>query len=280
MDYKTLLVHVDGGERSKLRLEIALDLAEACNAHLVALFAQDEVRIPSFVLAEAGDRIRGVLRARREEAERNAEREFVAATGRRTGAKVEWRTSTADALAAVMLHARYADLVIVGQPHPRADRDAGPAPEFAEELVLAAGRPVLMLPYAGRFAHIGRRTLIAWDAGREAARAVNDALPFLVRAESVEVVVFDPERAANAHGAVPGADIGLYLARHGARVSVARQSGSGLDVGAQILSRASDTGADLIVMGGYGHSRMREFVLGGVTRTLLESMTVPVLMSH
>jgi len=122
--------------------------------------------------------------------------------------------------------------------------------------------------------------MVAWDGGREAARAVSDALPFLRRAQSVEVAVFDPERAAQRHGEQPGADIGLALARHGVKVQVARQSGAGFDVGAQILSRAADTSADLIVMGGYGHARVRELVLGGVTRTLLEAMTVPVLMSH
>jgi nucleotide-binding universal stress UspA family protein len=94
------------------------------------------------------------------------------------------------------------------------------------------------------------------------------------------VAVFDPERGRRNHGEQPGADIGLYLARHGVKVSAHRQSGAGFDVGAQILSRAADTGADLIVIGAYGHSRMRELVLGGVTRTMLESMTVPVLMSH
>jgi nucleotide-binding universal stress UspA family protein len=96
----------------------------------------------------------------------------------------------------------------------------------------------------------------------------------------VEVSVFDPQRAAGKHGEQPGADIALYLSRHGVKVTVHRQSGAGYDVGAQILSRAADAAADMIVMGGYGHARVRELVLGGVTRTILESMTVPVLMSH
>ena len=154
------------------------------------------------------------------------------------------------------------------------------APGFANEVLLACGRPVLFVPYAGRFAQVGKRVLIAWNASREAARAVGDALPLLARADTVDVVAFDPDSTASDHGEVPGADIGLFLARHGVKVSVARQSGTGIDVGAQILSRAADNGSDLIVMGGYGHARLREFVLGGATRTLLESMTVLVLMSH
>jgi nucleotide-binding universal stress UspA family protein len=139
---------------------------------------------------------------------------------------------------------------------------------------------VLFHPYAGDFPTVGKRVLIAWDAGREAARAASDALPLLRRADAVEVAVFDPQRARRNHGAQPGADIALFLARHGVKVSVHTQSGAGYDVGAQILSRAADTSADLIVMGAYGHARVRELVLGGVTRTVLEAMTVPVLMSH
>ena len=181
-----------------------------------------------------------------------------------------------DPAAAVRLSARYADLVVAGQPEAE---DEGELRGLADELTLSAGRPVLFVPYAGKFEKVGERVLVAWDGGREAARAVSDALPFLQRAKAVEVAVFDPERSSR-HGQEPGADIGLYLSRHGIKVQVARQSGAGFDVGAQILSRAADTSADLIVMGGYGHARVRELVLGGVTRSLLQAMTVPVLMSH
>jgi nucleotide-binding universal stress UspA family protein len=152
------------------------------------------------------------------------------------------------------------------------------ATALAGDLVLSVGRPVLFVPYAGRFPATGKRVLVAWNASREAARAVSDALPLLARAESFEVVAFEPRPGD--HGEVPGADIALYLARHGVKATAARQSAPEIDIGAQILSRAADTGADLIVMGGYGHSRLRELVLGGVTRSMLEAMTVPVLMSH
>ena len=120
--------------------------------------------------------------------------------------------------------------------------------------------------------------LVAWSASREAARALTDALPLLKRAENVEVVAFQPHKAD--HGEQPGADIGLFLARHGVKVTASEQHGGEVDVGAQILSRAADLDVDLIVMGAYGHSRIRELVLGGATRTLLESMTAPTLMSH
>jgi nucleotide-binding universal stress UspA family protein len=121
--------------------------------------------------------------------------------------------------------------------------------------------------------------LVAWNASPEASRAVSDALPLLARAERVNVVVFAAGPAGD-HGEEPGADAALYLARHGVKAAVSRYGSPGLDIGSQILSRAADMTVDLIVMGAYGHSRIRELVLGGATRTMLESMTAPVLMSR
>ena len=178
---------------------------------------------------------------------------------------------------AVTMHARYADLVVIGQPNP--DEGSGVEPGFAHRLVLAAGRPVLAVPYAGEFKTIGKRVLVAWNAGREATRAVTDAIPLLRTADEVTVTAVRPGRTPG-HGEVPGADIGLYLSRHGVRVKVAAIEATDIDVGNELLSRAADRSCDLIVMGAYGHSRVSELVLGGVTRTLFDSMTVPVLMSH
>ena len=143
--------------------------------------------------------------------------------------------------------------------------------------MLAAGRPVLILPSAGSFPTIGKRILIAWSLSREATRAVTDADPLLRLADTVHVMAV---MRRDEHGDVPGADIGLYLARHGVRVQVKSDQGAEIDVGNELLSRAADLDADLIVMGGYGHSRLKEWVLGGATRTILASMTAPVLMSH
>jgi nucleotide-binding universal stress UspA family protein len=272
MSYKTILVHVDDSARASERLELGFQLAADFDAHLVALFALDAARIPSYALAEAGPMLQQIELRRRTEAAAAAESKFRQAE-RRAQVNAEWRLSMGAALPAVTLSARYADLVIAAQPQPRDTL----AMELAGDFVLSAGRPVLFVPYAGRFASTCKRVLVAWNASREAARAVSDALPLLARADSVEVVAFRPRPGD--HGEVPGADIALFLARHGVKATAARQSAE-IDIGAQILSRAADTSADLIVMGGYGHSRLRELVLGGVTRTMLEAMTVPVLMSH
>ncbi len=272
MTYKTILVHLDETPRRSERLQLAAALAARFDAHLVGLFALGAARIPSYALAEAGPIMRDIEERRRSEAARAAEAEFRSAE-KRGGGKSEWRISTDDAAAAVRLSARYADLVVLGQPQPG---DAlGRA--IAEEVILASGRPVLMVPYAGRFPDTGKRALVAWNASREAARAVTDALPLLARAQSVEVVAFGD---VGDHGPVPGADLALFLARHGVKATAARQSAPGVDIGSQILSRAADSDADLIVMGAYGHSRVREMALGGATRSLLDAMTVPVLMAH
>lgn len=275
MSYKTILVHLDRGAPRTGLLAVAFDLAQAFDAHLVGLFTPEPMTIPSFALAEVGPVIREIEQQRRAEAIAEAEGAFCAEASRRGSARSEWRLSSEGSLAAAIRSARYADLVVAGQPEPGAPGARG----FAADLALSAGRPILFVPYAGKFPLVGKHVMVAWNAGREAARAVTDALPFLVRASSVDVVAFDPKSSPE-HGADPGADVATWLARQGVKVTASRQSGTDLDIGSQILSRAADRQIDLIVMGAYGHSRLRESILGGTTRTLLESMTVPVLMSH
>ncbi len=147
-------------------------------------------------------------------------------------------------------------------------------------LVMSAGRPALVIPYIGAPEGFGRTVTLAWDAGREAARTVADAMPLLERAEQVHVLAVNPRSGISGHGEEPGADIALHLARHGITAEVNHTHAQDVGVGDAILSWLSDSGSDLLVMGAYGHSRLRELVLGGVTRRLLDSMTVPVLISH
>ena len=279
MSYKTIVVHLDADSRRSERLEVALGLAKAFDAHLVGLFAPAREPIPSYALAEAGERVSELHERRSRETAVAAQSEFRAAAARGGAARAEWRPASCDQLAALQHSARYGDLLLAGQPEPAADGANGISLGFAGKLLLSVGRPVLFVPYAGSFGAPGKRVLVAWNASREAARAVSDALPLLRRAEEVVVAAFDVESSGD-HGQEPGADIGLYLARHGVKVTVTREAGAGIDVGNQIVSRAYDLDSDLIVMGAYGHSRVRELLVGGATRTLLESMTVPVLMSR
>jgi len=275
MSYKTILVHIDAGERWRARLDIAVQLVQRFDAHLVGLFALSSVRFPGYALPEAGAALTEAEKmAEALGAEVRAEFERQANVAGLTNA--EWRASLEDAAEIVPLHARYADLVVIGQADP--DHPSGMEAGFAHRVVLAAGRPVLVMPYAGRFNAIGKHVLVAWNAGREAARAVTDSLPLLQAADKVTVVSVNPKAAL--HGEQPGANIALYLARHGVRAEVSNVLGSEIDAGNQLLSHAADLSADLIVMGAYGHSRFSEMVLGGATRTLLGSMTVPVVMAH
>jgi nucleotide-binding universal stress UspA family protein len=279
VSYKTIVVHVDADPRRAERLGLACKLAARFDAHLVGLFALPDLAVPAYALADGAAIMLQAEERWRSEAAALAKREFDTTTAR-NAVKAEWRSALRDPVQAVALSARYADLVIVGQHEPaRATGGQRMPSDFVADTVIEAGRPVLVVPYAGHHASIGGRVLVAWNAGREAARAVADALPLLQGAKTVEVVAFDPHAGGADHGEQPGADIALYLARHGVKATAAQQH-AGIDVGEQILSRAADANADLIVMGAYGHSRARELVLGGATRTVLGSMTVPVLMSH
>jgi nucleotide-binding universal stress UspA family protein len=276
MSYKTILVYIDPGKRCAARLEVAIGLAIQYDAHLVALYALAPLVLPGYLMAQVGGEIlQAQQQAARSEMAR-VEADFTRLTTTAGLRNVEWRTAHDDPAGAVTLHARYADLIVIGQGDAEDSVDI--SADFAARVVLAAGRPVLILPSFGSFPSIGKRILVAWNASREATRAVTDAIPLLKLADKVNVMAVGP--GYGQHGKIPGADIGLYLARHGVRVDVAMDPGAEIDVGNELLSRAADLSADLIVMGGYGHSRLKEWVLGGATRTILESMTVPVLMSH
>jgi nucleotide-binding universal stress UspA family protein len=171
--------------------------------------------------------------------------------------------------------ARRFDLAIVGQP----EREKSAPDEVVDEGVLfESGRPVIFVPYIQKAALKLDRVMVCWDGSRAATRAIADSLPFLHKAKKVEIVMVANKAAKD--GDVPGADLGQHLARHTLKVDVKRITAPDTDVSSTILSYVADSNADMIVMGGYGHSRLREFILGGVTRSILESMTVPALMSH
>jgi nucleotide-binding universal stress UspA family protein len=177
----------------------------------------------------------------------------------------------------VAMHAYYADLVVVARPGSEAL-----SPNLAglpESLVLSSGRPIILFPPGGKVSQV-RRILIAWNATRQSVRATADAMPLLVRAESVEVLVIDPRRHRVFHDQEAGTSIAQHLARRGARVEVHRVPPEGRDVGQQILSQAAAFKADLLVMGAYGHSQVRQWVFGSVTRTILYGANIPVLMSR
>ena len=274
---KDILVHIDRHKECGERLKVAIHLARAHEAHLTGAYAIPRSRIPDYLEVQVPKEILDKAAAARLEEAAAARQSFENAC-RAGGVACEWRQAEGPAVEILALSARYADLAVVGQRNSGdGDLEMG---EMPDRFILSAGRPVLLVPYAGTFPQVGRTAVVAWDARRLATRAVNDALPILRKAAKVHLLAVNPEGGQEGHGEIPCADIARHLARHGVKAEASSLRVDDLDVGDALLSRAADFGADLIVMGAYGHSRWRELVMGGVTRHLLAHMTAPVFMSH
>jgi nucleotide-binding universal stress UspA family protein len=282
--FKDLLVVLDNSKACATRLDAAVHMASRFGAHLTGLFVKQPPNFPVWAQSEGELYIRppsdyvAMQRQAWHEAALGAQQLF---RSRADAARIttEWREREGDVAEIAILHARYTDMVIVGQIEP-VPHGVRPARALPEGLLLGVGRPILVVPYAGAFKTVGERVLVAWNASREATRAVNDALPVLQQASQVTVLVINPRGGVSGDGDVPGGDLALHLSRHGVKAEASWIQADDIEVAAMLLSRACDCEADLIVMGGYGHSRIREIVLGGATREMLQTMTVPTLMSH
>ncbi|HYM02578.1 MAG TPA: universal stress protein [Stellaceae bacterium] len=281
---KDILVHLDGSARSGAVMAFAAGLARRCLAHLTAVYTLEFPALEFFAGPSDLVDLRFVdetIERLRERARDNAakiEQEFRERL-RRDGIAGEWRLVEGFTAQRVAQHARYADLAILGQRDPR-DPSLAARTDTPSTVLMASGRPILVLPRVGDYPSAGRHVLVGWKSSREAAHAVNDALPLLQRAQAVTVLAVNPEGGVGADGDMPAADIALHLARHGVNATAAHTVAKDIPEGDALLNYAADIEADLIVAGGYGHSRMRELAFGGVTRVLLETMTVPVFLSH
>lgn len=304
MPIKEIIVHQGPDARSQVRLRIAADLAKVHGSRLVGVFVKPGARDRENWWMTFSEKAKAEWQSNLERACSEAEQAFTAQLAQ-NGVEGEWRVIEGNVADAIMTCARYGDLTVIGQSDP--DRPAYPA-AMPDQVVLGAGGPVLVVPYAGNFETVGKRVMVAWNGGREAARAVRDALPILRHADLATVYSINPTGPEH----LAGADISRHLARHGVsaeasrdiltdesdtvssvlksmgglgsqqRDSVTRSQHAAMStsgIGDAILSALADSGADLLVMGAYGHSRIREIVLGGATREILGSMTVPVLMS-
>lgn len=279
MSYQSMLVHVDDGERVVVRLGAAARLARSFDAELIGAYVVPTSPLAPSVSAVLPDSI--VTERMREmgEAQASAEALFRAAAARARVGAAEWRAPAGDPVETLVEHARCTDLVIIGQRDPD-DADADFAGSVANALVLQSGRPVLALPYAGTPNAIGTTALVTWNGSRESARAVADAMPLLARAERVFLLTVEVKAEESTSPAPAEQRVLAWLRFHGVDATPRHYGMPDIDIAELILSQAADLAADLIVMGAYSHSRLQEFVLGGVTRRVLDSMTVPVLMSH
>lgn len=274
MQVKELVVHVSNTGRRETLIGIAADIAGRFGARLNGLFADCDPylanlasRNPEEMFTEAAEQAEDVFRQQTQQAKIDGQ--WLTSIVRRDSALIR----------SVLFAARHADLIILGQDDPR-DQLSGVPRDLVEQIVLGAGRPVLAIPYIGDYPHIGRRVMVAWNGGREAARAVHDALPFLVGAEEVVLIAVNPDRPDAEHGAVPCADLARHLRAHGVRAETETLRVEELGVMDTLLSRLADRGTDLLVMGAHGHYGFPHLHRGGGTKHILGHMTVPVLLSN
>jgi len=273
MEYKTILVHVDDTRHAPVRIALAAQLALRHDAHLAGVALTGVSRF--YYREGSADLARTVLAPHMDQLYRKAERDLDDFKQIALDAGVgshERRLVDDEAGAGLALAGRYADMLVLGQTEPGAP--ALPGGDLAAHVLLACPRPLLVVPYIQRETAPGSRVLVAWNGSAEAVRALVAALPLLRRADSVTVAGFGaPDEPAADPQLLP------YLARHGIAAQLVAESPR-LDSGEPLLSLAADCGADLLVMGGYGRARLSELLLGGVTRSVLQSMTIPVLMTH
>jgi len=280
MPLKTILVHCDGDKRLSSRLGIATGLAEAHGAHLVGSYIRPPFQPP--VVFDSGFTVAMndfyKMYEETTDADQAAAARAFAQAVKSGKCSTEWRQADGPIDGELAVQARYADLTVVGQFDP--DATTSTPPDLPQYVALSSGRPALVIPYVGVQRPLGKNVLLCWNESRESARAATEALPILKSADRVVVLIIESGPSTDESARRAADKIESWLARHGVKCTAQIDVGSAADVGGIILSRAADHDADLIVMGLYGHSRTREFVLGGASRTLLSSMTVPLLIAH
>ncbi len=275
--YRQVLVHLDPTRTMPQRLAAARRVASQNDAVVTALYAA----MPSLVEFAYAPDVYPLVTPDLEKIDDERRQVAIDAfedAARDGGPEMHWSEINDAAIArAFAQQALYADLAVLGQPQPQ-DQNAGAVPaEFVQEVLLLSGKPALVVPYVKTTESIGETVAVAWKPTPEAARAVAAALPFLQRARQVHVLTWGEELPEVEKGHL---DLSSYLRVHGVEASVHSGGPEPHSIGEILLSRTFDLGADLLVMGCYSHSRAREWILGGATRTVLASMTVPVLMSH
>ena len=283
--FKDILVPYVNAGSEQAPAAAAMALAEAFDAHVAMLVTID---VPPPMPSDWGAMAYDIYARLHEEARKRADERVEVLRGKFAHSVVPFDIRTAEAVSlhpqnAAALQARYADLTVL----PAMSRDGTDnmfVHDYFHDILRHSGRPVLVVPEGHTATLPPKRAVIAWKPTREASRAVADAMPLLHKADAVDVLVIDPAVGESAHGGghgcEPGADIAVHLARHGLRVEVVTRPRMNFSVAYAVLDYARMVGADLIVAGGYGHSRLREAMLGGTTRELLQTTHLPVLFSH
>ncbi|MGB7285579.1 MAG: universal stress protein [Salaquimonas sp.] len=281
MAYTEILVHLDYTKSCDERINAALSLAERSKARVKGVAFALESTISSYL----GIPIAAGLDDKQRDAIRKAAEDLVAGfkeQAKAAGVEFTWEIiecGATKAAARLAFSAKHADISIMGQPDPDS-QSAAFIESLYEGVLFGSGRPVYLVPYYGRIKTDFRKAIIAWDGSKKAARAVRDAIPLLKNRGKVIVLVINPKKRSGAHGDKPGQDIATYLSGHGIDCKVDIIENNDLGTDTLILNHLVDAGADLLVMGAYGHSRLREKAFGGVTNSIVHQMTAPVLMSE
>jgi nucleotide-binding universal stress UspA family protein len=275
-----IVVFTDNGSDAASMLEFTGLLAEDYVARLIDVFIEPAPAITSPQTFARGALMQEVIETRQsklESIEGRHRARFDKVVRRHGIPSAEWRSLSHWNTEVAVVHAYYADLVVVARPQ-HID-EASDTSSLAESLISRSGRPIILFPPNHKASRV-RRILVGWNATRESIRAVADALPLLARADTVEILIVDSQHQRERHGQEPGADIARHLLLHGAKVDVQLLSSGGQDVGRVLLSQAAAFGADLLVMGAYSHAKLQEWIFGGITRTVLYEADLPVLMSR
>ncbi len=275
MTLRNILVHVAEDERCGERVALACDLAAKNDGMVTGLFVRPyPIIVPAMPPGGAVTVVEDLVEVY-DASSKRTKKAFDELTSAK-GVRAQWHSDQGETDECLAFHARYSDLVVVGQWSPDDPAEAGTV-DLGGAVALGAGRPVLIVPYAGKFTADWKRIMVAWDSSRAATRAVHDALDFMKAAEQVDIVCVDADQSEDRD---PGADIAAHLAQHGIKAKAHHVTRGSLTTAETLNSTASDMDSDLLVMGAYGHTRLTEIVFGGVSRNLLQHMTLPILMSH
>ena len=278
MGFKDILIHFDSTPASGARLRLGLALARRFGSRICGVHVVPDPDVPPYFKPSAVKHIADIYRKNAREAAVRAEIKFRAAT-KNIDIMTVWESFGGDMAQLLAERARFADLLLVGQ----FDSENPPklsAFSLPEKVVVEAGTPVLVVPTRGTHDDAGRHILVTWDGSREAARAVRDAMPLLQAAEHVSLIAIDPDSQGHVHLPAAVGSLEAHLALHDVSVQKREVASAEAGITDVLLRQAAELGADLLVMGAYGHPRLLEFMLGGTTQTLLEKTPIPILMSH
>jgi len=277
MTIKNILIHIDNSSACEHRIDVAFQLAVQHKAQLSGIYVIPDFPTATYYEAQISADIIAEIDREALETAKLAQRKYVDIASK-AGVSLTVAIERGNPISILDEYARFTDLFVLGQNHPEDPENLSEA--LADTLVLEVGTPCLIVPYSSSRQFAAKRVLVAWNASREAARSLKDAIPILKNAEYVEVLLVNPSQHEADEDKNHGKRVSSFLIQHGVTPEIQVDTGNKSKPGDAIIARASEVDADMIVMGAYGHSRLREIILGGVTRKILKQMTVPVFISH